>query len=163
MMARTDRRPHYGTKRRTRPDGYIDIYEPTHPLARRDGYVGEHRKLAWDAGMFVDPDLQVHHKNEIKTDNRIDNFEIKGCAKHSLDHVEERGWVENQYGVWPVKPRALRVNSPRPIRACGRCGLQVPLGRRRDAKYCSSNCRVSAWKHRNKPAATSGARVAETH
>jgi hypothetical protein len=39
LMARTDPRPHYGSKRRESVTGYIDIFDPKHPLARADGYV----------------------------------------------------------------------------------------------------------------------------
>jgi hypothetical protein len=145
-MARTDPRPHYGTKRRTRTDGYVDIYDPAHPLARRDGYVAEHRRMAWDAGLLTDPAHDVHHKNEIKTDNRLDNFEIKTHAGHALDHVEGRGWIINQYGIWEVKAPGRRANAPRPERCCPWCGGGVSLSKRRDAIYCKSSCRISAWK-----------------
>lgn len=151
-MARTDPRPHYGVGRRVTVDGYIDIWAPDHPLARSDGYVREHRMMAWDAKMFTDPTLQVHHKNEIKSDNRLDNFEIKTCPQHSLDHVEERGWVENQYGIWPVKPRGKRVSAARLVRQCEAqdCLNMVPLSSRRDARFCCSNCQIKTWKRDHK-------------
>jgi hypothetical protein len=149
-MARTDPRPHYGTRRRIRRDGYIDIYEPSHPLARTDGYVFEHRKMMWDTGLLTDPELEVHHKNHLRSDNRFDNFEVKTSAQHALDHAEERGWVINQFGEWAVKPREKRANAPRPVRACQHCRTIISLELRRDAKYCSTKCQVTAWKQRHR-------------
>jgi DNA modification methylase len=86
-MARTDPRPHYGTKRRVRGDGYIDVFEPAHPLARRDGYIMEHRKVAWDAGLFNDPLLQIHHLNGDRTDNRLENLKATTPSEHSRHHA----------------------------------------------------------------------------
>lgn len=155
-MARTDPRPHYGTKRRVRDDGYVDIYEPDHPLARRDGYVFEHRKMAWDAGLLVDPTMEVHHLNELKTDNRLDNFEIKTGSQHALDHAEERGYVTNQFGSFTVKPQEERqsalygeVRLTRPTEPCQHCGGVVQSSKRRDAQYCSKKCQLTAWRARN--------------
>jgi len=147
-MARTDPRPNYGSKRRIGPGGYVDIYDPQHPLARADGYISEHRKVAWEAGMLTDPSHHVHHKNHRKDDNRVENLEVKPGSVHALDHVEDRGWVTNQYGTWSVKPRDRRVSAPRPVRPCLFCGVQIPLSKRRDAKYCCQACNMRAFKLR---------------
>jgi hypothetical protein len=95
----------YGTKRRVRSDGYIEVYLPDHPLAACHGYVPEHRLVAWEAGLLTirDRHLHVHHKNEIKTDNRIENLEVKRDVDHGRDHIAERGYVVNQFGTWPLK------------------------------------------------------------
>lgn len=45
----------------------------------------------------------MHHINEIKTDNRIENLEVMTASEHHKHHVEEAGFVTNQYGVWPLK------------------------------------------------------------
>lgn len=158
-VARTDPRPNYGSKRRQRGDGYIDVYVPDHPLARKDGYVFEHRKIAWDAGMLTDPSMEVHHINEVRDDNRLDNFEIKTGTDHARDHAEERGYVRNQFGTFAVKPRGQRqsdffpsagaVRPPR-IGACEGCSGDIPQTVRRDARYCSERCRVSHWKRTNR-------------
>lgn len=87
-MARTDPRPHYGTKRRVGVNGYVDIFEPAHPLARSDGYVSEHRKVAWDSGVLVDPKMQVHHINGDKQDNRIQNLQVVTASEHASLHWE---------------------------------------------------------------------------
>lgn len=149
-MARTDPRPHYGSKVRITGAGYVDIYEPTHPIARADGYVFEHRKVAWDNGLLTDPSLEVHHRNEIKTDNSLSNLEVKDGSTHALDHAEERGWVTNQFGTWPVKPRDMRTSAPRPARICINCGVIFSHERRRDAAACSKRCNKAAWDYRRR-------------
>lgn len=132
--------------RRQRDDGYVDVWQPNHPLARRDGYVFEHRKMAWDAGLLIDPVDQVHHVNEVRNDNRLSNFEIKDGSTHTLDHAEERGHVTNQHGTFAVKPRHLRSSAPRPERDCEGCGNPISLSLRRDARYCSESCRINSWR-----------------
>lgn len=102
------KRPRYGTKRRVRPDGYVDLWDPAHALARSDGYVFEHRKVAWEAGILTDPSDEVHHVNHDRTDNRPENLEAKSGGAHARDHAESAGQVTNQYGTFPVKPRGSR-------------------------------------------------------
>ena len=90
-------------KRRNKmPSGYIRVWAPGHPTAMKDGYALEHRKMAWDAGMFSDLSLQIHHKNEIRDDNRLENLEPKEESAHHKDHIAEAGFVDNQYGRFPV-------------------------------------------------------------
>lgn len=78
--------------------GYRLLFEPDHPLAMADGYVYEHRKVAWDAGLLTDRSLVVHHRNGDRSDNRPENLEVKAQGEHVREHVTERGYVDNQYG-----------------------------------------------------------------
>jgi hypothetical protein len=131
----------YEACRRQRPDGYIDVWDPGHPLARKDGYVFEHRRMAWDAGLLTDPALEVHHRNEVRHDNRLVNFEVLGGAEHARLHAEQNGVITNQFGTWPVKPVAERksrtaVRKPPP---CEYCGADL-TGRRNSAKFCDKAC-----------------------
>lgn len=75
-----------GVKRILTVHGYYEIFQPQHPLAKKNGYIREHRMIAWDAGILTDPSLEVHHKNEIKTDNRIENLEVTTHAEHTSKH-----------------------------------------------------------------------------
>ena len=80
--ARKGRRNKKGVKR-VMCNGYVHIFNPLHPLAMKNGYAREHRIMAYDAGMLKNLSDEVHHKNEIKTDNRLSNFEIITKSKHA--------------------------------------------------------------------------------
>jgi hypothetical protein len=57
--------------------GYVLIYEPEDPNARKDGYVAEHTKvMASILGRPLNRFEEVHHKNGIRDDNRPENLEL---------------------------------------------------------------------------------------
>lgn len=127
-MARTDPRPHYGTGRRIRHDGYVDLWDPGHPIARRDGYVSEHRRVAFDAGLLTNDSDHVHHLNGNKTDNRIENLEVIDAATHQRErHTHEaKGWAgENRAKTHCIRGHRLAapnlVESQLPNRMCRTC------------------------------------------
>lgn len=96
--------PNYGTGRSASlRSGYIRIRAPRHPLAGADGYVYEHRKVWYDANGEIPCGHHIHHVNEDKADNRLENLEMLSDSAHSLHHLRERGYVENQWGVWPLR------------------------------------------------------------
>jgi hypothetical protein len=66
--------------------GYAEVFEPKHPCAKANGYVLEHRMVAWDSGLLTDKRMNVHHKNEDKTDNRLQNLGVIEHGKHISHH-----------------------------------------------------------------------------
>lgn len=66
--------------------GYRVISCPGHPLADCNGRAREHRVIAWDAGLFDDPTLEVHHRNGDKVDNRPENLQPITKAAHTALH-----------------------------------------------------------------------------
>jgi HNH endonuclease len=57
--------------------GYVLLFEPEHPNARRDGYVAEHTKVMAEVlGRPLRRFEEVHHRNGIRHDNRPENLEL---------------------------------------------------------------------------------------
>ena len=81
-------RDHYNWKGGVFDDsrGYIKIYKPEHPF-NNDGYVLEHRLVMEKyLGRYLKKEEIVHHKNEVRNDNRIENLEVMTVSKHNGLH-----------------------------------------------------------------------------
>ena len=72
--------------RRKTVAGYVDIYQPNHPFVNRNKCVREHRLvMEKHLGRYLKPEEIVHHINNIKDDNRIENLKL-----FQNDHVHQR-------------------------------------------------------------------------
>lgn len=104
-------------------EGYSLLYRPNHPSAPNSGYVYEHRVVMEEhLGRFLRRDEIVHHINEDRADNRLENLELMTKAQHQVLHLgggitDERiaellgeGWSYSKFiqiGVW--QHRVLRI------------------------------------------------------
>ena len=72
--------------------GYIRISVPSHPKANKRGQVYEHFVVAERAlGRYLPNEAEVHHVNEVKSDNLNTNLVIcENRAFHKLLHARER-------------------------------------------------------------------------
>lgn len=62
-----------------------------HPLADPNGYAYEHLLVWVSAGKpRPKPGQLLHHRNDDKTDNRIENLECLTRAAHNAHHNEEK-------------------------------------------------------------------------
>lgn len=60
---------------------------PEHPNSTKNGYVLEHRVVVEnDLGRILREDEIIHHKNENKKDNRLENLEITSVGEHNIIH-----------------------------------------------------------------------------
>lgn len=58
-------------------DGYVTWTERAHPAADKYGRVLEHRAVMSESlGRQLLPGETVHHKNGVRSDNRIENLEL---------------------------------------------------------------------------------------
>lgn len=74
---------------------YIQVCEMHgHPMANSNGVILEHRlKMAEHLGRMLLPEEIVHHKDEDKTNNAIDNLELTTRKKHASSHAEKPAMV----------------------------------------------------------------------
>ena len=71
------------THRSINQSGYIEIYSPNHPFKTKRGYVKEHRLvMEGHIGRYLGKGEEVHHRNENKQDNRIENLELLSHHQH---------------------------------------------------------------------------------
>lgn len=92
---------------RLQPNGYVMVHERGHPLADSRGRVLEHRKVVFDAGIAIPPGYHIHHLNHDRSDNRLGNLAVLPSSEHVKRHVWGRGWVRNQFGVFPVQEHSM--------------------------------------------------------
>lgn len=81
---------HIITGRKRTKKGYVTLCIKTHPLAGKDGYVFEHRVIVEKStGEYLSTKFDVHHKNGVKDDNRLENLEVLEHAEHT--RITHRG------------------------------------------------------------------------
>lgn len=80
-------------------DGYVLVYSPEHPHAKDRRYVREHRLvMEQNLGRYLEPHEVVHHVNDDKQDNRIENLKLfQSNAEHLAETLRGKipRWTED--------------------------------------------------------------------
>jgi len=79
---------HYNWKNgRRKCKGYMDIFKPNHPNAKKNGYIAEHRYVM---SKFLKRPLTkdefVHHVDGVRTNNKIKNLKLMNKKLHNSMH-----------------------------------------------------------------------------
>lgn len=105
--------------RRKRKDGYILVYKPGHPYANKN-FVLEHRLVMEAAvGRYLEPHELVHHKNEIRDDNRLENLELTNHSAHATLHFAGKKRPRFKPKVAKENIERLYCGQTRTLRECG--------------------------------------------
>ncbi|MCK4384652.1 MAG: HNH endonuclease [candidate division Zixibacteria bacterium] len=69
-------------------NGYVLISMPDHPYSSCRGYIPRSRLIMEQhLGRYLEPEEVVHHENEIRHDDRIENFRLfENKGKHTSFH-----------------------------------------------------------------------------
>ncbi len=82
--------PSWKNGKRLTSGGYIYVYALDHPRSSKANQVLEHRLVMEEhLGRYLLPTENIHHKNGIKTDNRIENLELWSRTQPVGQRVED--------------------------------------------------------------------------
>lgn len=80
----------YSKKKHLSKDGYLYVYYKAHPYADKSGRVFEHRLVfEQNLGRYLLPFESIHHKNGVRSDNRIENLELWAKVQPTGVRVED--------------------------------------------------------------------------
>lgn len=117
------------------PSGYLYQYAPEHPHATQHGYVMQHRLVMEKAiGRLLSPTEEVHHRNHVRDDNRLENLELMADTS---EHRAHHAYYQQS--------------------TCGQCGAELTRSvahrRRWTRAFCSRRCAAHAASAANSAAA----------
>ncbi len=80
---------------RYKSNGYIRKLSKKHPQADSDGYIEEHRLvMEKKLGRYLKTNEEVHHKNGVRDDNKIENLKVLSSSEHiRLHKLGNKNWL----------------------------------------------------------------------
>lgn len=76
---------------KTNPSGYVEEFNPTHPNSWKNGWILQHvRVMSEHLGRPLIKGENVHHKNGVRDDNRLENLELWSSAQPAGQRVEDK-------------------------------------------------------------------------
>lgn len=115
--------------------GYL-VMTVRDPVTKKKHTLAQHR-IVWESQRGAIPEgYDIHHKNDIRHDNRIENLECLPHAEHRRVHaIKDKGHLA-----------LLKYHEEAPLRTitCKHCGGSKET-RRTNTDYCSTKCQQAAW------------------
>ena len=130
-----DKNPKWNGGRATHAHGYQLIASPNHPYKDKRGYVREHRLvMEKHLGRYLLPTEDVHHLNDNKKDNRIENLELFSSRSEHLKKYHREGGKAGWFKKGQVSHNKYLVE--RSCLFCNKMFQPNESGR----KFCSQVC-----------------------
>lgn len=80
-------------------DGRVLVYSPNHPYPNWKNYVYRYRLVVEkEIGRYLLPSEIVHHRNEIPSDDRIENLQVMSKSEHTRHHSS----ICKRAGIWSL-------------------------------------------------------------
>lgn len=121
-------------QRRDTADGYYEVYVPNNPMSKkRCGWLLEHRHIMSEhLGRSLTSDEIIHHKDENKKNNNLDNLELTNRSDHARGHEDQQCFTQ-----------CLQCGKTFKIKPC--------LPNKDRGKFCSKACGSLSYRKVERP------------
>ncbi|GEK88898.1 HTH domain-containing protein [Alkalibacterium putridalgicola] len=133
------------TGRKRNKSGYVLLCINAHPNSDVAGYIMEHRVVAESyLGRFLNETEVVHHKNEIKHDNRVANLKVLDRGEHTIyHHLGSRRSKETRNKMSGLMKQRLKNKKNHPSYVDVDAELKKLVEEGRKATYISKKLNIS--------------------